>query len=393
MDTLPPDLQRIVDMEYPRFSASEMNRRRAAIEVVLAEAGVDHLLFYGAARVGSSIQWLTQWPVTAEAAGILTAGRKDSLFVHYFNHVPLAIKLAADADVAWSGENAMIPTAIKALRERGAKDGRVAYIGPLGADQHRALSAEFGVLKNLNPNYVALRLVKSDEELDWFRIGAYFTDLGMEALADNAEAGMNERELSDVIERSYIKLGGTNVIHFIGATPMDNPDVGVPRQFPSTRKIAKGDVLFAEISTNFWDHSGQVLRSFTIGTEPTELYRDLHLTADSVFDSIVSILKDGTTPAQVVEASAAIEKNGFTTIDDLMHGFGGGYFPPIVGSRSRPAGKIPEAPLRAGMIVVVQPNVCTNDGKAGIQTGEALLITKSGVERMHSIPRGFRRLG
>ena len=115
MTALPPRLQRIVGMEYPRFSADEMKRRRAAIEVVLAEADADHLLFYGAARVGGSVQWLTQWPVTAEAAGILTPGRADSLFVHYFNHLPLAKKLASDAEVAWGGEGTMIANAIAAL--------------------------------------------------------------------------------------------------------------------------------------------------------------------------------------------------------------------------------------------------------------------------------------
>jgi Xaa-Pro aminopeptidase len=204
---------------------------------------------------------------------------------------------------------------------------------------------------------------------------------------------MNERELWDVIERSYIKLGGTNAIHFVGATPMAAPEVGVPRQFPSTRKLANGDVVFAEISANFWEHSGQVLRTFTLGSEPTQLYRDLHATADAAFDSIVSILKEGTTPAEVVAASPMIEKNGFTTIDDLMHGFGGGYFPPIVGSTSRPAGKIPDMPLKAGMMVVVQPNVATKDGKAGVQTGEALLITKTGVERLHGLERGLKKVG
>jgi hypothetical protein len=42
--------------------------------------------------------------------------------------------------------------------------------------------------------------------------------------------------------------------------------------------------------------------------------------------------------------------------------------------------------------VVVQPNVVTRDHRAGVQTGEMLLITKSGVERMHDFPRGFARV-
>ena len=87
-----------------------------------------------------------------------------------------------------------------------------------------------------------------------------------------------------------------------------------------------------------------------------------------------------------------IEDAGFTIIDDLLHGYGGGYFPPILGSRSRPAGPIPEEPFEAGMTVVVQPNVVTPDGRAGVQTGELVLITQCGIERLHSFPRGFGRV-
>ncbi len=390
---LPANLQRIVDMEYPRFSAGEMTRRRDAVAALLSKVGADHLLFYGAARVGGSVQWLTQWPVTAEAAGIFTPGKQDTLLVHYFNHLPLAKKLASDAEVAWGGEGTMIASAIDALKQRGAKPDRVAYFGPLGVEQHAALTAQFGTLKNLNRDYVRLRMMKSVEEMDWFRIGAHFSDLGMMALRDNLKPGINERELSDAIERAYVRHGGTNAIHFIGTTSMAAPNVAVPRQFPSTRKLENGDVVFAEISANFWDHAGQVLRTFTLGAEPTQLYRDLHATADAAFDAIVAILKDGTMPAEVVAASGMIEANGFTTIDDLMHGFGGGYFGPIVGSASRPAGKIPDMPIRAGMMVVIQPNVATKDGMAGVQTGEALLITKTGVERMHGMVRGLVMVG
>jgi len=39
--------------------------------------------------------------------------------------------------------------------------------------------------------------------------------------------------------------------------------------------------------------------------------------------------------------------------------------------------------------VVIQPNVVTLDGKAGVQTGEMVLITKDAIERMHAISRGF----
>ena len=41
------------------------------------------------------------------------------------------------------------------------------------------------------------------------------------------------------------------------------------------------------------------------------------------------------------------------------------------------------------MTVVIQPNVVTPDGRAGVQTGEMVLVTATGIERLHAMPRGF----
>ena len=44
------------------------------------------------------------------------------------------------------------------------------------------------------------------------------------------------------------------------------------------------------------------------------------------------------------------------------------------------------------MCLVVQPNVITLDEKAGVQTGEMMLITETGSERMHDFPRGLQEI-
>ncbi|HEX3341413.1 MAG TPA: M24 family metallopeptidase [Pseudolabrys sp.] len=385
--TLPAHLARITKSEYPRFSDAEMMRRRAAIEALLAGAECDHIVVCGANRFGSAVQWLTQWPVTAEAIAVLTPGRRDALFVQYVNHAPQAGILADKADVAWGGESS-IAAASKVLEQRGARQNRVATIGPVSAEQHAALSAKFEKLKSLNRDYIRLRQVKSAEELDWLRIGAHFSDLGMAALRDGLKPGLNERELGNLVERAYVSHGATNVIHYIGVTSMNSPDLGVPRQYPRMRNVQAGDVVVAEISAAFWEHPGQVLRSFALG-EPNRLYRELHAAADAAFDAIAAVLKGGATPAQVIEASGVIEDAGFTIIDDLLHGYGGGYLPPILGCKSRPAGPVPQEPFRAGQTVVIQPNIVTRDGKAGVQSGEMVLITNTGIERLHAMPRGF----
>jgi len=385
--TLPPHLARIVEAEIPRFSDTEIARRRAAIEVLLAEAECDQLIFCGAARFGSAVQWITQWPVTAEAVGVFTPGERDALFVQYVNHVSQARIVADKADVEWGGQSS-IAAAVKVLEKRGSRGGRIGSIGPLTADQYGQLAARFAKITNLTRGYVQLRQVKSAEEINWLRIGAHFSDRGMMALRDGLEPGLNERELGDLIERAYVSKGATNVIHYIGTTPMNASDLGVPRQFPTTRRLQKGDAVVAEISAAFWDHPGQVLRSFALG-EPSKLYRDLHAAADAAFDAVAQVLKAGATPRQVIEASDVIEDAGFTIIDDLLHGYGGGYLPPILGCKSRPSGPIPQEAFRAGQTVVIQPNVTTRDGMAGVQTGEMILITETGIERLHTVPRGF----
>ena len=387
MMTLPARLQSILDAPIPRFSDPEMSRRRNAVATLLAQAECDHLVFCGANRAGSAVQWLTQWPVTAEAVGVFTPGKRDALFVQYVNHAPQASLVAHKAHVAWGGESS-IKAAVAVLAVRGARPNRLATIGPLTAEQHAVLSDAFGAPKSLNRDYVRLRQVKSAEELDWLRIGAHFSDLGMAALRGAIRPGVSERELGNAVERAYVGKGGTTGIHYIGTTPMAGSDLGVPRQFATPRRLQAGDVVVAEITAAFWDHPGQVLRSFAMG-EPTPLYRDLHAAADAAFDAIAAVLKAGATPAQVIEASGVIEAAGFTIIDDLLHGYGGGYLPPILGCKSRPAGPVPQEPFRAGQTVVIQPNVVTPDRKAGVQAGEMVLITATGVERMHAFPRGF----
>jgi Xaa-Pro aminopeptidase len=95
---------------------------------------------------------------------------------------------------------------------------------------------------------------------------------------------------------------------------------------------------------------------------------------------------------EILDATGVIEKAGFTICDDLMHGFGGGYFQPIIGCKSRMAGPLPAMTLEENMTVVVQPNVITRDHKAGVQVGELVRVTRTGFERLHRAKRGLFRV-
>ncbi len=390
--TFEQDLIELLAQKYPRFSHGEMARRRQAIEDLMASKSVDHLLIYGIGGRGSAVTWLSQWLVTNEAQLVVSSGERDALFVQHFNHVPLAIKLASEATVDWGGAST-ISTSINELRRRGALQGSVGIIGPLPLAGSRALEAALGTVLDLNADYNCLRLIKSPEELVWFRLGARLADLSIEALSEQLRPGVSERDLVKIVEMAYHSYGGINGIHYFAVNAMSDPQYCVPRQHPSNRLVQRGDVLTTEITANFFDYGGQVLRTFSVGEELSPLYKELHDVADLAYREIVKCLLPGTHVAQLVEAARVIENAGFTTFDDLVHGYGGGYLPPILGSLSRPNEPIIDMVLREGMMLVVQPNVVTTDHRAGVQTGECLVITHNGPERLHVSAQGALHVG
>src|SRR4029077_1412467 len=132
----------------------------------------------------------------------------------------------------------------------------------------------------------------------------------MAALVGGTKPGMTEHEIGNMIERAYVGVGGANVIHFLGTTQMAAPDVCVPRQFASRRKVQPGDFVFCELAAAWWDYSGQLQRGFTVEAEPTTLYRDLHATAVAAFDAITRAIRPGAPAQDLIDASAVIEKNG-----------------------------------------------------------------------------------
>jgi Xaa-Pro aminopeptidase len=389
---IPDRLVPLLEAEAPRFSTGEMKRRRTLLAEALAEIGASHALIVGTDRRMSALQWLTGYPSGNLNMGVFSESEQDVLFVPYPNHVPQAQVLAPDAKVVW-GAKGPAALAVETLVSRASKGQTIGILGQCSYALIQQLAVAGFKLTDLNRAYNAMRLIKSDEEFEWARIGCAMSDLAIEALARDITPGMSEHELATVIERAYLPWGGVTQIHFVGLTSMADPDCCVPSQFPRARRVAPGDVVFSEISVLFWGYSGQVLRTYAVAADPTPLYRDLYAVAEETFQTVLKVLKPGATARDVLDAASVIGKSGFAVCDDLLHGFIGGYLPPVLGTYERPSGPIPDLVLQENMAVVLQPSIVTKDGKAGVQTGEALRITRDGTERLHQAPWGFRRVG
>ncbi|HEY4133871.1 MAG TPA: M24 family metallopeptidase [Alphaproteobacteria bacterium] len=380
----------LLEAEVPTFSDTEMQRRRKALADAMAEAGVSHVLLSGGDRKGSAIQWLTGWPTGSGHYVIFTPGEVDALYVKNPNNAALARILAPKATVDWQPEGSTA-LAVKELLRRGAKGKTVGVIGSYGHGLHERLAGAGILPVDFGKAYTKQRQTKSAEELEWLRVGCAMTDAAVEALERELTPGLTEYQLGDIIERAYVPWGGLTQIHYTGVTSMSDPACCVPSQVARNRKVKAGDVVFTEIAASFWSYPGQLQRTIAVGAEPTSLYRDLHAVAQEAYESILKVMRPGTTMDELLDAASNIAASGFTICDDLIHGYAGGYLPPVLGTRERPSASVPNMVLAENMTIVVQPSVMTKDAKAGVQTGELVLIGKSGVERLHKAPGGFRR--
>ena len=380
---------------FPRYPAEEMTRRHGWLDALMVEENLDAVIVGGATGpLETSVQYFTNWPPQVASYLIVTPDEAPVLFVRLWNHLPDAERISTIEDIRYGGDT---PQAQAEEIGRFLTSRSATRIGLIGSIPHGDLEVirrvcGAGELVDLHDRYQGFRLVKSEAEMVFTRVASRMNDATIAALAGRLRPGIYEYEVARIIEEVYLGHRGVNLIHFSLSTPMDDPQVWVPHQYHPDRLIQRGDVFVTEISTTFWGYAGQILRTFTIDAEPTPRFARLHEVALETYHSLAGILHPGTTIGEVLDAAEGISAAGFDIWDDLVHGFGGAYLPPIVRTRAaRGATHLDDWAYPEGTLLVVQPNVI--DGKAGVQVGNSLQITSEGAVSTQQYPVELIRCG
>jgi Xaa-Pro aminopeptidase len=289
-------------------------------------------------------------------------------------------------DVRWAGANTT-NTVLDLIRERGLESKKIGIVGALAFQVYVKMAEKYpnAAFSDLSGKVRMMRTIKSPEEIERIRFASKLTDESIEALANGLKAGMREDEIPAIIEPVYLKQGGYAGIHFMSSMPMRDPDFPVPSQFHSCRKLQNGDALITEISGAYSGYSGQIHRTFSIGEGPTPEWQKMHAAAIEAFNVLADVIKDGATTTEAEEAAEIIHKRGYSTYDDLVHGVN--QYPPIFQTKTRKRHESKEMVFRENMVIVIQPNLMTQDEKMGLQFGETLVVTKKGCESLNAYPR------
>ncbi len=377
---------------YPRYSAEEMDQRYRRLRDLMDHYSLDAVLIGGVTGPhDTSVQYYCNWPPLFPVYLIVPLDDDPEMVVRLWNHLPDAERISVVSKITFGGDTHQELVARTAERLTGYR--RIGTIGVVPYTDAAAFGPER--LVDLNLDYHNIRMVKTPEEMSYVRIASGMNDDAVAALASTVSPGMNEYELAKVIEDVYLDRRGTNLIHFTLTTSMANPEFVVPHQYQPDRVIRAGDVLVTEISTTFWGYTGQILRTFCIGSEPTPLYQELYEAAEAAYSKITNILHAGTTVGEVLDQAESIHEAGFDIWDDLVHGYGGGgYLHPVIRTRQNRGATHPDDwAYPEGALVVVQPNVISAAARAGVQVGDSMWLRSDGVEVTQSHPRELIRCG
>ncbi len=392
---------------WDRFSGEEMARRWDLARRLMDQQGLAALLLFGNSGVNrhnqANVFWLTNHLDLHH--NYLLAPREEAaepaLYVGLVNHVPNARQVCDLPVIEWGGYDPAQAVADR-LRRTGLARGRIGLVGVnrkfgMGMPYGHYLSLRSALpdleMVDVTAEFARLREVKSDEEIEWLRRAADFTDRSVVALQEQVRPGLPEYALLHIIEGAYRGLGGMPHIAFLRSMPMDDPNGCLPAQNPSSRPIRQGDVIITEISASYWGYSGQIHRPIFVGADPTPEWSRMFDVARQAYDRMAEVMRPGATERDIIRAASLIGEAGYAIYDDLIHGYGVDIAPPLI-DRScctywpwNPQRVPPEGRrLERNMTIVIQPNPITPDERMGLQLGALTVVGYSGAVSLHRIP-------
>ena len=269
----------------------------------------------------------------------------------------------------------LVEEALKAIRRR--KFRRV------GFEARRMLYADFEILREglrLGAHAAPvqgwvedLRMVKSPGEIDAIRAAVRLNSAALEAALRRYRAGMRETELAAEIDYQMRKLGAEapafDTIVASGAR------AALPHAKPTPARIEPGNVLLIDMGARLNGYVSDMTRTLFAGGASRKLLRQYRAVLEAQQAGLAAV-RDGV-PARRVDAACrrALRKHGLEKL--FVHSTGHGLGLEI--HEAPRLGKKTGTPLRAGMVVTVEPGIY-REGFCGIRIEDTVVVTQNGCE-------------
>jgi Xaa-Pro aminopeptidase len=398
---------------YPRFSKAEYERRYANIRKMMREQDLDCLLIVGGSaaygRLWFNLRYVTNMMGKAEMATYCFFPKQGEPAVVTRPGHSLAGGMLARTAVCKVivGKPSVLDAIVNEIKERGYDQGR---IGIVEYDPYTSipknhwdfftahlLQAEFVFVTK---EFIALRLLKSAEEIQFLERSAELGDIGMRTMQERVKPGMSEGEVFGIVHEAVLKAGGEMGMIQIGSCSMLDPDINDQRPRPVERTIGERDIINNELGIFYNGYEAQCGRPVVTGA-PTAEYRAMFEVALEGYRRLVPTLYPGKSSDDSIAAMDFIRGSGFEFYGGFLQGMLGAnprHEPQIGFDRVQSAedrylfdenGRLV---YQTGHVFTVQMHIVDQSHTRGLFVGDFFVIEEDGPRCLNQLPLEMLRV-
>nr|WP_281374320.1 M24 family metallopeptidase [Halobacillus locisalis] len=231
-----------------------------------------------------------------------------------------------------------------------------------------------------------VRMIKSDQEIEYMRRAAQIADLAMQKGVESIYPGVRECDTASEIYAHLIK--GTP--HYGGEYPAIVPllptgdRTSIPHLTWSDRPFVDGNAVIIELAGCYKRYHVPLARTISIG-QPNEQLKQVTPVVLEGIQAVLQKAKPGITCGELEETwRTTIKKHGYEKEARLGYSVGLNY-PPDWGEHTGSIRKGDPTVLQQNMTFHLIPALWFN--KDGIEISETFRVTESGSERFTSYPQ------
>jgi Xaa-Pro aminopeptidase len=399
---------------YPRFSRAEYERRYENIRKMMHEMRLDCLLIIGGSaaygRLWFNLRYVTNMMGKAEMATYCFFPKEGDPAVvtrpgHSLAGGMLARTVVRNVIV---GQPSVLDAIVHGIKERGYDGGRV---GIVEYDPYTSIPknhwdffttrlprAEFVFVTK---EFIAVRLLKSAEEIEFLERSAELGDAGIRAMQERVKPGMTESEVFGIVHEAVMREGGEMGMIQLGSCSMLDPDINDQRPRPVDRVIGERDIINNELGIFYNGYEAQCGKPVMTG-EPTAEYKEMFDLAMAGYKRLVPTLWAGKSSA---ESAAAMK-----FIHDTDYEFYGGFLQGMLGANPRHEPQIgfdrvqssedrflygPDGRLvyQVGHVFTLQMHIVDKSHTRGLFLGDFFAIEATGPRCLNKFPPQIVRPG
>ena len=244
-------------------------------------------------------------------------------------------------------------------------------------------------LHDLSPALDAMRLVKSNREIDLIRTASELAGLGiMEAIRSTAP-GVMEYQI-DAAANVVFSMNGARSEGYRSITA-GGKNAWMGHYFHNSAPLVAGDLVLMDVAPDYRYYTSDVARMWPVNGTYSKDQRDMYGFIIAYRNALLKHIRPGVTPAQVMDEAAAdmrpvldriaFSKPIYRTACEKALAFRGHLSHPV-GMAVHDVGVYRNQTLKPGMVFSIDPMIWVDEETLYIRMEDVVVVTETGVENL-----------